>query len=414
MRLGDLFYEIRTALSANKARSALTILGIVIGIAAVVTLTSLIEGMKVQLLSDLGADQARSINVNSSNVNLDTDDLEYIEDVVNGAENATASIMGSANVSTPTSSLEFVSVMGTMPSFMKAMSSNFPLKEGRHFVDSDDENMRQVVILGTNTVKKLYGSETVSVVGNTVTIGTDNYSVIGVVESSSMMSMGQTADVYVPFRTAHYRVIGSDEFMSFVVMAEEGADVNLVKDNTLRALEKRYPYVAEDTNTFEMGGEIFESAAFSAITQKDMLDIVESVYTAFSVIVASVAGISLLVGGVGIMNMMLTTVTERIREIGLRKAVGAKAADISRQFLGESVLLCLLGGLLGLIFGYIGGWIGAGLVGLFVPDMPIAPVITPSIAAIAFGVSALIGVVFGYTPARNAARLDPVESLRHQ
>lgn len=408
MDFRDLLYEIGQALKANKGRSALTILGIVIGIAAVVALTSLVAGMKQDLLSQVGADQARLIQFYATD-SVSKADLDYVKKTVPGYEKlAFFESKAGAEVSTKSKSVQ--STIYTIEAgLMERMGKSYPLNKGRYFTESDDKGARMVCILDAETTKQLFGSDDADAVGKVVKIGNDNYSVIGTLkrQGSSMFGMGSTA--FVPLTTAEVRLgAHGDSGHLFIGIAEEKADPDQLKNKTIEKLKQRQPQHAKSESK-DAGMD-----SITGYTQKDMADMVNQITGVFSAILSSVASISLLVGGIGIMNMMLTNVTERIREIGLRKSIGAKSRDIVNQFLGESIFLCLVGGLVGLLVGYLGALGIAGLIGIFMPDMAVKPIVTPSIALTAFGVSAFIGILFGWGPARRAAKLDPVESLRHQ
>ncbi|MDO5043831.1 MAG: ABC transporter permease [Coriobacteriia bacterium] len=414
MKFRDLAFEIWTALSANKGRSMLTILGIVIGIAAVVTLTSLIAGMRQQLLSTVGADQARLIQVfvsfsgESEPAFITTSDREYLEKEIPGvAYTGSLTQFFSASVSTAREKAENTSVSLATPGVLQANKKSYELKSGRYFMQSDAENYRQVAIIDTGLAKELYNTEDPDVIGQTITIDSDKYSIIGVVSSPQTFGMSAGSNVYIPDATGFRRYGMAEETYAMMVYTTPEADVDEVKTEVLAALHKRHPVPNSQDSEKSF-------SRFEAMTSKDMIAIVENITGVFTAILGSVASISLIVGGIGIMNMMLTNVSERIREIGLRKSVGAHASDITNQFLGESIVLCLIGGVIGLIIGY-GAALGiAAIVSVVQPDMQFAPIVTPSIVAIAFGVSTLIGVIFGWGPAHKAAKLDPVESLRHQ
>lgn len=407
MDFRDLLYEIGQALKANKGRSALTILGIVIGIAAVVALTSLVAGMKQDLLSQVGADQARLIQYYATD-GVSKADLDYVKKTVPGYEKlAFFDSMGSGEVSTKSKSIQ--STLYTVEAgLMERMGKSYPLNKGRYFSESDDKGARMVCILDAETTKQLFGSDDADAVGKVVKLGSDNYSVIGTLKRQSGSNFGMGSTFFVPRGTAEARLgARSDNGHLFIGIADEKADPDVLKTKTIEKLKQRQPQKNKSNGKNEMD-------SIAGYTQKDMADMVNQITGVFSAILSSVASISLLVGGIGIMNMMLTNVTERIREIGLRKSIGAKSRDIINQFLGESIFLCLVGGLVGLIVGYLGALGVAGLIGIFMPDMAVKPIVTPGIALTAFGVSAFIGILFGWGPARRAAKLDPVESLRHQ
>ena len=417
MSVRDLLLEIVYAFKNNKLRNSLTILGIVIGIASVVCLTSLIEGMKDQLLNEVGAGQANSLMLQSGLVDLDESDIDYIKEELPQVD--FIGVSSSVSYGTPvatrqrenTASVNVVSI-----GLMERMSKNFKLTQGRYLNQVDEKHARQVCIISSNMVERLFGDKEEQVVGKVIRLGMDNYSIVGVVDSSvSGFGGGMQRDsVYISTGTGKLRFGSSGKFRDLVVFVKDKEDLPRSKEELIRALEEKYPQARQEDqgpSTDMFGGP---SSSFHVISSDDLVKMVESITTVFTAILGSVAAISLLVGGIGIMNMMLTNVTERIKEIGLRKSLGARRRDIERQFVGESVGLCLIGGALGLLLGYMSAYAIAALISVFSPDLSVRPVLTFSIAFAAFAVSALIGIGFGWGPARKAARLDPVQSLRHQ
>ncbi len=424
MSFRDLLYEISTALKANKGRSALTILGIVIGISAVVTMTSLIAGMQQSLLSEIGADQARLVSMRSSIQPLTLEDLDFVKETVDGVESVDASVYSFADISTTTKSMN-AQVVGATPGYIANVQAFGKLGAGRYFVDDDSTYMRQVVIISADVNKELFGSTSADSLGKNISINGSDYQIVGILQKKQQSLGLSTGVIFLPFNTAQYRVVGSDTFQNFIALAKPGHSPEELRDEIVNVMSLRYPSAKEEiedqgteaTGGAAEGGNPFQTESkngFSGTTSGEAVKMVESVTGVFSAIMSSVAGISLLVGGIGIMNMMLTNVQERIREIGLRKSVGARPRDITNQFIGESIALCLIGGVVGLISGYLSAYLIAWVLGLFVPSLSFTPAMTPGIMVLAFGVSAFIGVIFGYGPARRAAKLDPVESLRHQ
>ncbi|NTU88398.1 MAG: FtsX-like permease family protein [Actinobacteria bacterium] len=398
MGLRDLLYETWHALAANKGRSFLTILGIVIGISAVITMTSLIGGMQNMLVGELGLSQARQVYIYvSTPEEIGFDDLDQIESSVPGYEFVTGSISGSASVSSNTESAGASAITGVKPEYFQA--SGQKLYAGEFFTDDDETNGTRVVIIDQNMVKSLFGNYEANVVGQTMKIGDDDYTIVGILESSAMMSMG--ASVYVPFSTAQTRIIGATSISEIIGFAQEGVDMEKLSADTKTFLAARYSIAAPDEDIYIMA-------------MSEIISQLETMMTAFSVIMGAVASISLFVGGIGIMNMMLTNVTERIREIGLRKSLGARARDVTKQFLLEAIMLCVAGGVFGIIFGFLGAWILGAIIGAIDPTVMITPAFSAESVLLAVGVCVLIGLVFGYYPARRAAKLDPIESLRYQ
>ncbi|MDO4404081.1 MAG: ABC transporter permease [Atopobiaceae bacterium] len=404
MKARDLLYETASALDANRGRSLLTILGIVIGIGAVIAMTALISGIKQSLVGDLGLDQARMVEMY---LLLDRqtsfDDYNNLIDYMPEYETLTIMAYGSGKATSATKSVD-VSVLGVLPNYPDVMGTK--LTQGAFITPEDEEAGSLVVLLDQSAVRNLFGNQNESVVGKSVQVGDATYAIIGVVESSASREGGR---IYMPYSTCAARITGTWSFDSMSGLAASDVDMSTIEKTTKSKLGAYFGIKEEDVED-----------SFYVYTMQSMLDELNATMAAFQILMTSVAGISLLVGGIGIMNMMLTNVTERIREIGLRKALGARSSDITKQFLLESVCLCISGGIIGIIFGYLGAYALAGLAGSSITqaistgETKLVPVIDIRAVAFAAGICILIGAVFGYYPARQAAKLDPVESLHYQ
>lgn len=395
MNFADLFYETWHALSANKGRSFLTILGIVIGIAAVIAMTSLIAGIQATLMGEMGFEQARQVSINAySPDGITFDDLDKLAQGMPDYEAITGAAYSSAEIAGADGQTTYAGVTGVRPDYFTVMGSK--LKEGRFFTNAENEGAGRLVVIDANSVMQFFGSADAQVVGSSLRLGNDDYTVIGVLESTSFMG---GAPLYVPYTTVETRLGGSNGIQQIVGLAREGVDME-------RLAESTQVYVAQ---YFNLEQENVYVQSLDAVIKQ-----METMMTSFSLLMGSVASISLFVGGIGIMNMMLTNVTERIREIGLRKSLGARRRDITKQFLLEAIMLCVVGGVFGIAFGFLAAWGLGQVVGAVQAGMTITPVLEPAVVAGAVAVCVLIGVVFGYYPARRAAKLDPVESLRYQ
>ncbi len=415
MRARDLGYETLTALLANRARSLLTILGIVIGIAAVIAMTALIDGMRQQLVGQLGLNAARMVNIvcwPPGNQPLDEGDIEEMaSDLSADYEFVTSySYANPASVASPTAELEYPSVIACEPEYFTAMG--LEASQGRLFTSEEAEDGAMVVVLGGSAVNDLFGTPDAEVAGQSLRIGSDSYTVAGAVPNAA--NYQNYPIIYMPAETATTRIIGQQGSVSqnIVGFAHEGLDMYAVAAETDAYLRARFNIPEEDPDS---GGDSMTGYVYVS-TAQEYIDQLDSTMATFRLLALAVAGVSLLVGGIGIMNMMLTNVTERIREIGLRKALGARRADVTRQFLLESVTICLVGGAFGILAGYGGAWALAGVAGPMLGSTggELVPVISPGAVALACGVSVGIGVVFGWYPARRASRMDPVEALRYQ
>ena len=348
-------------------------------------------------MGELGFAQARqvAISVNSPR-EITFDDLDALEQMMPDYEFITGSTQIGTTVGTATTTVENSTVYCVKPEYFVANGST--LAAGRFFTESEEKSGARYVLIDQNSIKEVFGSAEAQAIGQTIRLGNDDYQVIGVLQSSTLMSYGTT--IYVPFSTAVQRLGAMGGYMQITGFVREGADIETVVAATTSTVARYFGLSGEE--------DVYVFSFDSII--KEM----ETTMASFSLLMGSVASISLFVGGVGIMNMMLTNVTERIREIGLRKSLGARRRDITKQFLLEAIMLCVIGGVIGIVIGLLGAWGLGAVVGAMQPGMTVVPAVSLPVILGAVGVCVLIGIVFGYYPARRAAKLDPVESLRYQ
>ena len=411
MSIIDLMREAMRSLEANRGRSLLTILGIVIGIAAVIAMTSLIGGVRNGLISGMGLNAARIVYINCG-YPLDEDDIEDLARLMPDYEAIEGTYDSYSQVQMGDKSLS-VGITGASATYLEMTGAASRLAEGRIYTDAEAESKSRVALIGRNGIEAFFGSPGADAVGKTIQLNGKSFTVLGVVDDG--MTGTDYCNVYMPTETVRQDFGQGWDYLSSVVgLTREGADIEAVQQQTVEQVGK-LKGIAEDE---------LESMV-SVWSMKSSIDQLNTFMMSFQLIMGAVAGISLLVGGIGIMNMMLTNVTERIREIGVRRALGARGRDITLQFLTESATLCVSGGIIGTLAGYAIAWglaFGAGALGFDLSSMTgmgstgaaLTPAIEPGAIAIAVSISIVIGLVFGYYPARRAAKLDPVECLRYQ
>ena len=408
MKARDLFVETAAALGANRARTLLTVLGVVIGISSVIAMTAIIGGIKESIAGTMGINQARMVNIYVVAPRAITlDDLKRLEKKMPDYECLAAQNMASGKVSAGKRSKE-MSVTGRQPKYFEIQGDKLLL--GEFYTEEQEQKGEQVAMLDRAAVKALFGDPDKDVVGQTIQVNNADFKICGIIDGE--VSKYYSGEVYIPFSTCAARITGNWNVEgAFAGLAKESVDMDGIVAPTTATLVDYFGLEPPDDP------EAADSPV-SVTTMKSIIDQVNTFMGGFQVLMTTVAAISLLVGGIGIMNMMLTNVTERIREIGLRKALGAHNGDITKQFLLESIMLTLTGGAIGIILGYLAAFgltdvaaqamqMGSQEGGLM-PQIDLQAVITATLVCV------FIGIIFGYYPARRAARLDPVESLHYQ
>jgi putative ABC transport system permease protein len=394
VRLAEAWRVALTALRTNRLRSALTMLGVVIGVSAVVLLVAIGTGAKVEVenqVQGLGSNLLLvvpgelSFGSAPTSSRLTLSDVDAVGRLVGNREVVAATVTSGEVIRTGNREV-FATVQGTTETLPNVFSR--PLARGEYLRRSDVDTRRRVAVLGASSAGRLFGDR--EPIGRQVSIAGVRFRVVGVLARTGTSAFGGAdpdLTAYIPI-TAAQRLLGTQRVDGLAVKAPDLAGINALGARIVAALQQRYP------------GE-----KFSAVTQEQILGVVGRILGLLTFVLAAIASISLLVGGVGITNIMLVSVRERTREIGLRKAVGARQRDILVQFLIEAVLLTTVGGLVGIGLGVA----GAALIDRFSP-VPAAVVWWSPL--LAFGVSAGVGVFFGVAPARRAGRLDPVAALR--
>ncbi len=403
----DLLEETYGALSANKARSLLTMLGIVIGISSVIAMVAIGQGAqnsiqdRIQsigsnlLIITPGAQRGQGFQVNTGRGAARTlvqSDAEALTTQITAAKAVAPELSGRYQVTSKgkNTNTSVVGVTGSYP-----VVRNLEIDQGVFIGDAQSKNLAKVAVLGPTTRDDLFG-EGVEALGQTIRIKGIEFKVIGLTKAKGGSGFGSQDDmIFIPLATAQHFLAGDNYVTTISVQAANAESMTALQQEITAILLDRHHLGAP------------EEADFSVLNQADIVATASSVTQTFTILLGAVAGISLVVGGIGIMNMMLTTVTERTKEIGLRKAIGAKGSEINLQFLIESVALTFIGGFIGIVL----GWAISAIVartGVLQAEVSASSVV------LAFGVSAGIGIIFGYYPARRAAALNPIVALRYE
>ena len=408
--MGGLFEYIKMAVQnirANKGRSFLTMLGIIIGIASVIAIVSIGEGTKNQMNSEIDGIGGGQIAVSVSNDAITESEFITAEDVQAVREIDTVegvNVSESYDGETVTGKGNF-SIMLTAEGPDAKLLNNSEMKYGNYFGENEIEEGKNVCVISDADAKRLFGTD--DVVGMNLDItcydSSKSFRIMGVTtqkENGTFVSYtydGMPVTVNIPYSSMEDLVGATDEFYSLMIQGDKTLDSQIIADQVVHVLEKRHQCAGE---------EYFQVQSFQDVMQSmnEMLGMVTA-------IISFVAGISLLVGGIGVMNIMLVSVTERTREIGIRKSLGAKTSSIMLQFLAEAAILTVIGGLIGIILGILAAYgicsVISGSIG-----MTITPGISPTVIFVATLFSCAVGVFFGIYPAKKAARLSPIEALR--
>jgi putative ABC transport system permease protein len=407
MKIIDILEETYSALTANKIRTFLTMLGIVIGIASVIAMMAIGTGAKTSISSSIESIGANLVMVmpgaqrsfggpsagRGGAQSLTVEDADAIESQISNVVGVVREVTSRKQV-VATGTNTNTSIIGTEESYMQVRNIN--IDEGSFLSSQNVASGAKVAVLGPTARDDLFGVSAADVVGQKIRIAGSEYNIIGITIAKGGSGFSNSDDaIYVPYTTAQ-RYLTGNKYLSEIDVQAESSDVSALVQADITALLFSRHNISDPTK-----------ADFNTLNQADIIATASSVAGTFTSLLAAVASISLLVGGIGIMNMMLTTVTERTREIGLRKAIGAKKKDINMQFLIEAVILTFTGGVIGVILGWLISY-AVSYLGILQSQVSISSVL------LAFGVSAVIGIIFGYYPAQRAANLNPIEALRYE
>ena len=401
-----LFWEmIRVALQsirANFFRAILTMLGIIIGVAAVITMVALGTGAQRAVNEQLDSLGGNILTVrtgmffhrgvSSADKKLSIDDAKAIERDVKAAIEVVPETSGRIQVKFGNQNRN-IEIVGTTPNY--ADVNNYELMYGRMFTEAEDTAKKRVVVLGGEVPARLEADPTM-LIGQDLLVKGTSFKIIGIFEPKGSVGFSNKDEhAWVPLKTAQYRLTGSEDINAIGVQINPDIPMEVAIIDVERIMRREHQIIPGAKNDFALSD------------RKQFLNMQQEAAEIFSYLLAGIAGISLIVGGIGIMNIMLVTVTERTREIGIRKALGATKINILLQFLIEAMVLCIVGGLLGIALGASAATLLASLAGWSTP-------LSASAVLIAFCFSAGVGLIFGLLPARKAASLDPIAALRYE
>jgi putative ABC transport system permease protein len=404
--IGNLFKIALRALLNNKTRSMLTMFGIIIGVASVITMLAIGEGSKQSIQSSIESMGSNMITIfpsygqmggvrqsGSSMQTLKLEDYEalkkdcrHISDISPLVNSSGQAIYGSNNAPT--------SIYGVTADYLNV--TKYKLKSGKLFSEKDVLRNAKVCVIGQTVVENLF-SENENPIGKYIRFKNIPFQVVGILEEKGEGSMGNDQDdiVFAPYTSVQKRILAITHINRIVVSAKSDSETDAAIAEITEILRQRHNIQGIDPNDFNVR------------SQKEMLTMMSSTMNTLTILLACVASISLFIGGVGIMNIMYVSVTERTKEIGLRMSIGARGRDIMMQFLIESILMCITGGLIGIMLGF-----GATALLQYFSGWP--TYITTSSVLLSFAVCTVTGVFFGWSPARKAAGLDPIEALRYE
>jgi putative ABC transport system permease protein len=406
MHYANLFRIAIRALVRNKLRAFLTMLGIIIGVASVIAMLAIGEGSKANIRSQMSSMGTNMVMVmtnfqrrggvslgSSSSTALKYSDVEAIRRDVTSVSGVSPEVRASGQVIYSNQNTQ-TTIYGVSEEYLNI--KKLEIKSGRIFNTNEVKGMSKVCILGQTVVKNLFGAGA-DPVGLSIRIQKLPFVIIGVLKSKGESGMGQDQDdlILAPYTTVQRRLAAIDYINGIYASA-------ITEEKSAKA-------ISEITEALRRSHKLKESSEndFRVMSQSELIATVSSITEMLTILLGAIAGISLLVGGIGIMNIMFVSVTERTREIGLRMSIGGRGKDILKQFLVESILLSVLGGTVGVIFGYI---IAKGAGSL----MKIVPIVQVQTVVLAFTVCFAIGVFFGWYPARKAANLNPIDALRYE